>query len=79
MGSRTRSTSLSSWRSLIPCVREELLPNIAVTTGEVDERRVKSHLEIVPETQVSEKQPVDDSGGLKDIKPMLAQEIEKLH
>ena len=60
-------------------VREEILPNIAVAAGELNERRDLARLEIVPETQTREKQPTNDSGGLKEIEPMLHQEIEKLH
>jgi len=60
-------------------VREQILPNVAVAAGELDERRDLARLKIVPETQTSEKQPADNSGGLEEIEPMLSQEIEKLH
>ena len=41
-------------------VREEILPNIAVAAGELNERRDLARLEIVPETQAREKQPITD-------------------
>ena len=41
-------------------VREEILPNIAVTAGQINERRDLARLEIVPETEASEKQPTTD-------------------